>query len=409
MLGFDSKKIDELLAQIEKDIMRIDGLTSENIKLEVLRQTRQRKSITSYWQGVRERALRLYETLYSSWSCQCSCGQKHHAGLKLEARSARISSAVSIGIRFNVVFSNGGSSLVNKSSHTVEIVPIECTPSSSVKSIPIPSQKRKQVVFENDLPSKSPGTNLHLQNGTPKPISSSKNVHSPATRISSLCQTLGRSYQDTTCIGFLDDSPWQHYIYPTNDQKPVPSTPLSLYQTLSQSIATKEKYALALILASTLLQLHATPWLKGCKSMHDIEFYPVSSNTIGEPYINKSFTSGPGQVAPPTSESRAWVRNEAIFTLGVLLIELSYGRPLLAYKTAADLNEGKETMFTEYSVATRLAQNMAQREPPNYASVVMRCVFFTFDTPADLESAALQDRFHHDVIMPLQELNDILS
>ena len=65
MLGFDGKKINALLEQIDKDIARINDLTSENIKLEVLRQEQQQKITVSYWRTVRDRARRLYDTLSS--------------------------------------------------------------------------------------------------------------------------------------------------------------------------------------------------------------------------------------------------------------------------------------------------------------------------------------------------------
>ena len=402
MLGFDGKKINALLEQIDKDIARINDLTSENIKLEVLRQEQQQKITVSYWRTVRDRARRLYDTLSSRWSRQCDCDKRHCASLKLEVRNGDILST-SAGIRFGVLLSydetnsHATAAAVASILQDIEIETIECKPPDEEKSVPSRPPRQAKVVGFSSPPSSG------AQHSSPT-LTASR-----AARILSLCSIMGQAHQDAACIGYLDDNSWQHNIYFASYRKLKHPAPVSLYQTLELGISTKEKYKIALTLASTVLQLSTTPWLKESVGSHDIHFHPEDSNLMGEPYISKTFNTEADRPPRSMSQSRTWVRNEAIFGLGVLLIELSYGRPLLTYKTPSDLSEGKETLFTEYAVATRLAQGISQREPEKYTNAVMRCVFCTFTTAPDMENRALQEEFLDGVVQPLQELCDVLS
>ena len=419
MLGFDTKKVDGLLEQIEKDIMRIDNLTSENIKLEVLRQERQPKSTVNYWQIIRDRASRLFEILSSRWSRQCDCEKVHCASLKLEVRDGGLVST-SAGIRFGVLFSYDETTPPATATTSIlqdlEIETVECQPRSEMKAKSVRhTQSAKKVVGFSSPPSlddSDPSATKIMRNGQATPVDEHSRLAittHQATRIMSLCSIMGQTHRNAVCIGFLDDNSWQHNIYSASCQKLKKSTPVSLHQTLALGLSTKEKYKIALTLASTLLQLSTTPWLQESLGIRDIHFHPEDSNAIGEPYINKSFSPNPNQAPRPVSQSRTWVRNEAIFGLGVLLIELSYGHPLLTYKTDSDLSEGKETYFTEYAVATRLAQGISQREPEYYASAVTRCVHCTFNTAPNFENGALQQDFLDGVVQPLQKLCKVLS
>lgn len=93
-----------------------------------------------------------------------------------------------------------------------------------------------------------------------------------------------------------------------------------------------------------------------------------------------------------------------IFALGINLLELSFGRKLSTFHTPADLNEGKETMFTEFSVANRLSREIDSREVPRYTDAVNRCVRCNFDTTSvDLDDVGFQNLFWENVVLPLKE------
>jgi hypothetical protein len=98
------------------------------------------------------------------------------------------------------------------------------------------------------------------------------------------------------------------------------------------------------------------------------------------------------------------VKNEMVFALGVALLELSYGQPLLSLQTPEDLNDqGLEDSMTEFSIATRLAYQIHEREMDNYAKSVLRCVTCNFDTySCDFENRGFREKFFNGVVAPLR-------
>lgn len=172
------------------------------------------------------------------------------------------------------------------------------------------------------------------------------------------------------------------------------------------------RYNLSLILASTLIQLSKTPWLDESWGLGDIHVLNRKDSTFltEEAYVSRKFATKSFCTDDAKTQSRSWSQNETVFAFGVLLIELSFGQRLNAYKTAEDVDgQGNDTIFTEYSIATRLVQELAIREPSNYADAAKRCIFVNSETTnADIESPKFQEQFHRGVIMPLQELCDVL-
>jgi hypothetical protein len=124
-----------------------------------------------------------------------------------------------------------------------------------------------------------------------------------------------------------------------------------------------------------------------------------------QPYVSKSFAPKPSSQQPMQLKSRCFIKNEMVFALGVALLELSYGKTLLPFKTAEDLDgQGNETSFTEFSIANRLINDIRERELPNYAEAVIRCIrcnFNAFTYSFDVDE--FQECFYQGVILPLQQ------
>jgi hypothetical protein len=99
------------------------------------------------------------------------------------------------------------------------------------------------------------------------------------------------------------------------------------------------------------------------------------------------------------------VKNEAVFALGIALLELSWGESLLNFTTPNDLNDqGIEDSLTEFSIATRLADEIHMRELPNYAKAVARCIHCSFDTfTHSFDDGEFRERFYEGVVVPLQD------
>ena len=146
-------------------------------------------------------------------------------------------------------------------------------------------------------------------------------------------------------------------------------------------IGTREKCVLAVTLAAAVLQLYNTPWLSKAWDATNILLLKTKSGGVLplHYYVSQVFGSSPQ--SPAALKQRRCVKNEMVFTLGTVLLELSHGQPLLSLCTTEDLNEqGKEDSITEVAIAMRLARNIHEREMDNYARAVQRCVSCNFDT-----------------------------
>ncbi|MCJ1369244.1 hypothetical protein MMC20_000454 [Loxospora ochrophaea] len=184
-------------------------------------------------------------------------------------------------------------------------------------------------------------------------------------------------------------------------------------------LGVKDKYKLALTVASAVLQLHATPWLEKNWRLDDIDFVCCQgvSPSVAQAYVTKSFFVSPKWTAEFTGLNKqrglqacAWVANEEIFALGVALIEISFGVPILSLKESIDPDIPG---FTEFCIASRLVNQNAirDRDHDKYAEVVLRCAkgqLSTLANPLSLEDARVQQSLYEDVVLPLQELNGAL-
>jgi hypothetical protein len=99
--GFNSERYKQLLSSLQDDINRIATLTSGAIALEPLRLDRKRKANAAYWTRFQMYAERLYESLNSRWSSQCSCQCPHEANLRLELRNDGTNRAATFKILFS--------------------------------------------------------------------------------------------------------------------------------------------------------------------------------------------------------------------------------------------------------------------------------------------------------------------
>ncbi|KAI9772128.1 MAG: hypothetical protein M1840_001417 [Geoglossum simile] len=106
---------------------------------------------------------------------------------------------------------------------------------------------------------------------------------------------------------------------------------------------------LVLTLASAVLQLRDTPWLSKNWDIKDIYFLKNSQGIsfVDHPYVSRTFASLT-TLESASNKCCYCVKNEMVFALGVALLELSWGQPLLTYKTPDDLDDQRiEDSMTE--------------------------------------------------------------
>jgi hypothetical protein len=132
-----------------------------------------------------------------------------------------------------------------------------------------------------------------------------------------------------------------------------------------------------------VLKFHATPWLGDRWDLRDIFFLESSNSQLltDQPFLSKHFTNHCLVSDPHQSSPEPLIDNEVIFALGVALLELFHGKPLLDFQQPEDLDEkGNVTPLTRYMIAKRLVVQLNGQEPERLVDVVDRCIRCRFDT-----------------------------
>ena len=419
---------EELMKRIEKDNDTLAHLTGQSLRLEPTR-LRRGNRITDF-DRVRSQADSLYRVLKKNWCCTCQT--PHKASLRLEARTAGSVDTESERMRFRMVFSfdidpSIAHSIPWKPKET-EIEPLEITEEEIAASkVSLGSLAELSVTSTNMRLSRSltprprPKPGVRWASDTSEGSSSStlavrslttRSTDSLMVQIQNLCSAFKDWKGTEACLGFLaDEQSMRHGVYPI--LQPIHhETPkvVSLYKRLdsphvpSAKLTRRERLNLALTLASSVLQLHKTPWLNERWGKDDILFL---EGTEG-PFVSKSFlpiSSAQPQNSFAPLKSLPIVRNETVFALGVILIELCLGSALENMRSEEDLgDDGTPNSLTDYMTARRLVSEVYEEGGGRYGDAVRRCIHCEFDQRnASLDVEAFRQSFYQGVIQPLED------
>lgn len=171
-----------------------------------------------------------------------------------------------------------------------------------------------------------------------------------------------------------------------------------------------ERYQIASVVASSLLQLETTPWLAGRLEKKNIMFYRRDSDVLLEqPYISHLFRSTKyPQTAPERSKtglSARFATRDSLSSLGILLLELCFGETIESQhlrKSHLGL-DGQPLGGTDYLTARDWAE-MVYEEEPALESIIRRCVFCTFEEKADWGNERFTQAVYANVVEPLEQL-----
>lgn len=99
------------------------------------------------------------------------------------------------------------------------------------------------------------------------------------------------------------------------------------------------------------------------------------------------------------------VRNETIFALGIVLIELCLWAGLEKLRSTEDLsNDGTPNSLIDYLTARRLVNDVYDEGGGRYGDAVRRCIHCEFDQrKVSLDVEAFRESFHQGVVQPLED------
>ena len=223
-------------------------------------------------------------------------------------------------------------------------------------------------------------------------------------------------------LGFLQKSKtFKHFICAPFDQSHHVSNTKSLKDALvaakasSEGIPVPEKLNLAKLLALAVLQFHSTPWLKREWQSQDIVFFGIqdfAEDPLRMPYLKSRVltqrnttdqqvvSSTTGRECSNVTHLRSPVRNQTLYSLGVMLIELAYDSPLQDLKKPEDDQGDPHTL---YWAATRLGDRVWRELGPMYADAVKICLHGTFGASSELEDMRVQKAFFDEVVQKLEK------
>ncbi|KAI4141991.1 MAG: hypothetical protein LQ341_003349 [Variospora aurantia] len=232
--------------------------------------------------------------------------------------------------------------------------------------------------------------------------------------IEDICSAIQAPNKDQTEIGILVDEtpePRQHKLYRANSVLGSQTLTKSLEDLLKSSrdlgdecLSRKSRLQIAVTVASSVLQLSGTSWLKASWNSCDIFFHGQPS--VSEhlyPYL--SWQPCCCDVLPPVEQLRLdnhMIRSEALLALGLTLVELCFGRTLAQMRKPEDIHTNETA--TRLRTATRLHYRVYSEMGIPYGNVVRRCLFQTFDVrELSLDIEEVQQKVLDDVVTPLVE------
>ncbi|KIW27890.1 uncharacterized protein PV07_07588 [Cladophialophora immunda] len=182
----------------------------------------------------------------------------------------------------------------------------------------------------------------------------------------------------------------------------------------------RQRISLAGQLARAVLHFHKTAWLQDTLDSQIIMVrrrkVPSSHATPDAGADSRLEVFATTNIHSPASGilvSSTWsnplvIRNRLLFSLGVVLLELVYEKPLAAMTDPID-RVGTEPCDVPYRTAIRLSKRLSSKWGPKYAETVRKCLHCDFGQGFDLGQNRLQEALYWSVICELETLAESLG
>ncbi|EER37858.1 conserved hypothetical protein [Histoplasma capsulatum H143] len=456
-------KREELLDRISKNNNMLAALFEQRQRLEV----HKRRTTSSGYGRIRQHCINLYDVLSQAWGCCCKDGHIANLHLPtLMANQLALPSDIKLQMIFQAMEdqNNVTTKWQWQQACIQQLVvqepklpkrPVSTSCMSSTK----PSKKlawlkpKKKVAFtlpaRAESPSAPTSSSSSLSRATtlaspvvegkpPSPPLNPINDPSGLAKISDLCATFSSSASQKSpssdrefCIGYLQDqcsglhglhlvpsnTDWevislrdaiQIYLPSTStSQKIKPDSHVPSPDPQLKPWTRKERFKLAVAVSTSVLQFDDTPWLKQSWGTDDIHFLVNPSSSMPEQaYLSTIFSQS--SKAPKKQQNRPkfppLIRNKALFALGIVLIELAFGRPLSRLRTDKDVEDsgGMQDLVDTFTIK-RLLEGVEDEAGYDYSEAVRRCIECPFDgKEARFSNDAFQEAVHNWIIEPLK-------
>ncbi|KAF2013042.1 hypothetical protein BU24DRAFT_425606 [Aaosphaeria arxii CBS 175.79] len=400
--SFNEPVRDRLFGKLAECNSRLEKLLSTSFKSPLLQSPtppENRKDISTLEISLKKafnKADWLFKALQKAW--QCSCQQYHYANLRLEHRTLP-ETCFEIILMFVAPLSRNTTHWSWKE--------LQC---GHQPSCSFGQQLKPPLVLR---PALQPTMNNRKAKG--KGVVISPNV-CPVSTIQldvstapnpTLCQNLGDE-QCQQCLGIVGHDGETYHLHPSTKRKqPGENGPLTLDQILSfdyeKKLTRRQRYAIALLLASSVAQLQSTPWLRNGLKKEDVQFFPCEHDDYDddvlfhEPFISQGFLD------PPNDASMSSSNEHNFQSLGILLLELCFGRRLEDHPYRRKLPEetGDAKQAFDLVAALRWSNEVGDEGGEDYASAVKWCFM-----SGNIADKSWRSEIIKNVIRPLESCQE---
>ena len=409
--GLTKKRIKVLLDELEFNIKELERFTDRGEKLEQRGKGVWNATAGAPWERLRQSAKQLHQAV-TRWNCPCHT--EHATNLELEQRveisksKRRKRSNMKDGISFTVSFTTFDETMLQWQEAEIKIDPKE----------------EAQIDDRLSRASTRASTLVSFDVDEPEDLKAEKTLSaSDLIEVDDICSTIKRSSRTAaaTRIGFyLDWAGKLRGVYPADcvpKKNPFSGT-VSLAELLNTSnaisahsrtkLTRKDRYSLAVTLASSTLQLCSTPWLPSPQtySASDILFVrtgdPSKPVDIEHPYLRQ-----PGcGVTPPSSNALTLgfpSDNATLLALALLLLELYFGEPRTNHCDTVDKSSaGVPSVFAALATAQQWVTAERENLSAAFLQAVSHCLRCFADPRSSLADAAFLQAAVEEIVVPLQ-------
>ena len=465
------KHYEEALQKLAKNNSILSTLVTQNQELEPLRRRRTKSKVE--FKIIQQQAKNLYAALKTRWVCKCNAPHFANLRLDARLLSSPASETEKGEdfqnekgpIQFGVVFRANDNGAVKWSCQETRIRLLDryiqsaenghsSSPSTprlevpNVVAVSPPAKEKKRMTLKSIFSSKPKSTSPRPDKGqnagrgirfaeTPQQTTAHSEeddrqinpLIAEATEIKNFCSVFDIDgsviANEKRCLGYLpfdDDHILVVYMNPTSDEESQPSKSTFLTEILSNkqaptvtvsdtiSLSRGDRFLLALIIASSVLQLCQTPWLRDNWNKDDIVINSSSNGSLDlrqRVFVSKVFPENETSSLAARQAEFPGLRNQTLFMLGIVLIELCLGQTLESLRVPQDPmdREGKPNILTDWSTATRLMFDVSREAGNRYGDAVRRCIYCDFDQrSSSLENDAFRQAVYEGVVVPLEEI-----
>ncbi|KAJ4363334.1 hypothetical protein N0V95_001107 [Ascochyta clinopodiicola] len=405
--GMSKKTIKALLEELNDCNRELERFTEKSEKIETYRKAA-KPSFAARLQRIQGYALNVHTSL--RWCC--SCKNTHRTSLRLEPRG-------------NLYASGMKTSNANKTCFTVSFSSL-----TADTDVPWTWQAAEINIEEEDaslspMSSPKPRMTKSVSFSSPPPYSLSDPVADPSQslqEVKDLCASIQQLQNTTSRIGLsLDTKKKLRGVYTVDASEKLtpPSDLVSLEDLLDRrptnngrraKLSKKERYSLALTLASSVLYLNSTPWLTNQWAAKDIRFHQSSAISdlldIEHPYLAPAAIEPVDSLAVKTKALTFQNKNTVLLALAVTLLELYFGTTAEKYQEA-EHGTCDPTLHQNSWLLCAMAHQWAEESQDElsaaFLNAVRHCLRCFSDPGVSLQDSDFLQAAAEGIVLPLQE------